>query len=465
MSKGESAPAEAAVLILPDGKEHTLKMLRPQEGSLVFLDIRDLHAKTGYFTFDPGFSSTGSCMSAITYMDGEAGVSLHRGYAVEDLCKFSSPMAVAHLLLVGELPGADNNQLLKEVRANRLVHDKVKALFSQCTLNAAPMAIMVSVVGGLSTVISELDPNNEEHRRQACIRIIAQVPTLAAWAYKTYLGQPLMTPRMDLSWAEHFLYMMFATPMQEYKVEKAAVKALNKFMILNMDDGQSPATSTVRIAGSSQANPYACVAAGMTSFWGPKHGGASEAAIAMLESIGAKDKVAAFVEERKAKREVIWGIGHRMFKTYDPRAKVMKQTAEDLLRHLGRQDPLMEVALELERICAADPYFTSRCLFPNLELYSGIVLRALGIPSFMFTVMTAACRMVGWMSHWNEMMSEAQTRINRPRQIYTGAAQRELPTLSLQNDLPERLRSAWGVGLGAAEFSTEQAQKEDRPRP
>lgn len=430
MAQDGKSGEEYAVLKLPDGREHKIKMLKGSMGAESFLDIRDLHAKTQTFTFDPGFTSTGSCMSAITYIDGPKGVCLYRGYPVGDLCDKARALEAAYLLLVGELP--DNEQKMKfmaEVKSHMLVHEKIKGMFQNFTINAHPMAIMVAVVGGLSTVFSELDPSNTQHRWLACTRLIAKVPVLACMAYKTSIGQPIMYPKSNLSLAENFLHMMFATPMEEYVINPAVAKAINAFMILHMDHEQNASTSTVRIAGSSQANPYACVAAGIASLWGPAHGGANEAVISMLEIIGTKANVATFVADVKAKKAGVrlMGFGHRVYKNYDPRAKVMKKLVDDVLSALGVMDPLLEVAQELERVALSDDYFISRKLYPNVDYYSGIVLKAIGIPTSMFTVMFAMSRTVGWVSQWNEMVSEGQMRIGRPRQLYVGPTQREVP--------------------------------------
>ncbi|CAK9093426.1 unnamed protein product [Durusdinium trenchii] len=424
----ETAPQEEAILKLPNGTEHRIKVLKPTCGQDAFLDIRDLHRATGYFSYDPGFTCTGSCLSAITFIDGPKGVCLYRGYSVPDLVDQAQALEVAYLLLVGEKPSvAQLAEFRKEIQKHMLVHEKVKAMFSNFTINAHPMAIMVAVIGALSCIFSELDPLDEEHRWLACKRLIAKVPVLACWAYKTSIGQPMMYPRADLSFAENFLYMMFATPMEEYQVNPVAAKAINAFMILHMDHEQNASTSTVRIAGSSQANPYACIAAGVASLWGPAHGGANEAVIKMLEEIGVPENVPNFVADVKAKKEGVrlMGFGHRVYKNYDPRAKVMKGLVAQVLQELGIEDPLLKVAQELEKVALADDYFVQRKLYPNVDYYSGIMLRALGIPTSMFTVMFAMSRTVGWVSQWNEMVSEGQMRIGRPRQLYVGPKERK----------------------------------------
>lgn len=449
-----------ATLTLPDGREHKIKVMSPLYGDDKFLDIRDLNAKTGHFTFDPGFTCTASCMSAITFIDGPKGVCLYRGYPVGDLCEKSSALRVAYLLLMGELPNEEQHRkFIGEIKSHMLIHEKIRGMFQNFTVNAHPMAIMVAVVGGLSARFSELDPHSPQHRWLGCTRLIAKVPVLAAMAYKTSIGQPIMEPKTDLTFAENFLYMMFATPMEEYVVNPIAAKAINAFMILHMDHEQNASTSTVRIAGSSMANPYACIAAGIASLWGPAHGGANEAVIHMLEQIGTKDKVADFVDGVKNKREGVrlMGFGHRVYKNYDPRARVMGKMVEEVLEGLGVQDPLLEVARELERVALADEYFVKRKLYPNVDYYSGIMLRAIGIPTSMFTVMFAMSRTVGWVSQWNEMISESQLRINRPRQLYVGEVLKEFPASAGLDEHfdAERVRARTGSNV----FSSEKAEK------
>eukprot|EP00928_Gymnodinium_smaydae_P055517 TRINITY_DN39034_c0_g1_i1.p1 TRINITY_DN39034_c0_g1~~TRINITY_DN39034_c0_g1_i1.p1 ORF type:complete len:529 (-),score=119.83 TRINITY_DN39034_c0_g1_i1:71-1657(-) len=417
---------EVAVLTLPEGTTHELKLLKQQIGSDRYLDIRDLYARSGVFTFDPGFTCTGSCMSAITYIDGNNGICLYRGYPVAELCEKAMALEVAYLLLVGELPDFESREQFRlEVKRHMLVHDKVKAMFKNFTLNAHPMAILVSVVGALACIFSELDPNNAEHRWLACTRLIAKMPSLAAMAYKTNIGEPIVYPKTELTFPENFLYMMFATPLEEYKVNPVHAKAINAFMILHMDHEQNASTSTVRIAASSQANPYACIAAGVASLWGPAHGGANEAVIKMLKEIGTKDRVAEYVAEAKKKGIRLQGFGHRVYKNYDPRARYMKKLCAEVLQELSIKDPLLEVAQELERIALADEHYIKRKLYPNVDFYSGIMLMAIGIPVEMFTVMFAMARTVGWVSQWHESVSEGQMRIGRPRQLYVGPEQRK----------------------------------------
>jgi citrate synthase len=456
-SPREHPSNEFATLTLPDGQEHCVKVLRPTLGDDVFLDIRDLHAKLGCFVFDPGYTCTGSCMSAITYIDGPKGVCLYRGYPVQDLCDKARALEVAYLLLVGELP--DDEQLhafQREVKGHMIVHKKVTSLYSNFTLNAHPMAIMVAVVGALSCIYSELDCHNAAHRWLACTRLIAQLPTLACMAYKTSIGQPIMDPKSTLTFAENFLYMMFATPMEPYEVNPVAAKAINTFMILHMDHEQNASTSTVRIAGSSQANPYACIAAGIASLWGAAHGGANEAVITMLQGIGSADKVPQFVADVKAKVAGVrlMGFGHRVYKNYDPRARVMKRLVQEVLKGLNIKDPLLEVAQRLEEVALKDSYFVQRKLYPNVDYYSGIMLRALGIPTSMFTVMFAMSRTVGWVSQWKEMLSEGQLRIGRPRQMYVGVKPREYQRRDPTPCTPVR-------NVSKHSFSQEQAREEE----
>uniref|UniRef100_A0A7S4SP55 Citrate synthase n=1 Tax=Alexandrium monilatum TaxID=311494 RepID=A0A7S4SP55_9DINO len=455
---GADAPSEEAVLKLPDGREHRIKVLRPTFGDDLFLDIRDLHAKTGCFTFDPGYTCTGSCMSAITFIDGPKGVCLYRGYPVQELCERGRALEVAYLILVGELPTpAQWRSFSVEIKRHMMVHEKVKAMFSNFTINAHPMAIMVAVVGALSCIYSELDHTNHEHQWLACTRLIAQLPTLACMSYKTAIGEPIMYPKTDLTFAENFLYMMFATPMEEYRVNKVHAKAINAFMILHMDHEQNASTSTVRIAGSSQANPYACIAAGIASLWGPAHGGANEAVIKMLEQIGTVDKVEQFVADVKAKTAGVrlMGFGHRVYKNYDPRARFMRKLVGEILNELGVSDPLLAVARELERVALEDEYFQKRKLYPNVDFYSGIMLKAIGIPTSMFTVMFAMARTVGWVTQWKEMVSEGQMRIGRPRQLYVGVEMRECPPMEAPKGYPEL-----GVRPKNQSFSQEQAKME-----
>ncbi|CAD7941385.1 unnamed protein product [Amoebophrya sp. A120] len=420
------AKQEVAVLKLPDGKEHSIKVYRGTEGTEMFLDIRDLYAKTNAFTYDPGFSCTASCSSSITFIDGNEGICCYRGIPIEELCVKSNFIEVAFLLMTGELPNRNElKEFQKEIKANLLVHEKLKRMFESFRMDAHPMAIMVAVTGALSAFFSELDQSDPEFRWLATIRMVAKFPTLAALAYKTHLGEPAVWPQAKMGFAENFLHMMFATPLEEYKVNPIHAKAIDVFLILHADHEQNASTSTVRIAGSSQANPYACVAAGIASLWGPAHGGANEAVIKMFEEIGHKENIPTFLEKVKRKETRLMGFGHRVYKNFDPRAQQMHKLCHQVLNDLDVLDPHLELAMELERIALSDEYFKKRKLYPNVDFYSGIILRAIGIPTSMFTVMFAMARCVGWCSHWLEMHQEDQMRIGRPRQLYVGSTRRE----------------------------------------
>ena len=417
-----------AELKLPTGEVHKIPILRDSYGG-GFLNIQSLFDTTGLFTYDPGFTSTAACRSAITYIDGNAGKCLYRGYPVSELCTKCSYTEVCFLLLYGELPTLNQLTLFEQnLKEQSLVHEKFKGFFSGFTSGAHPMAIMVSVVGALSAFYHlELAGwwSDPLQRDMTAIRIVGKFPTIAAMAYKTSIGQPIMYPRKNLSFAGNFLHMMFATPMEEYVVDPIAERALNTFMILHADHEQNASTATVRIAGSSQANPFACIAAGVASLWGPAHGGANEAVMTMLREIGDFDKIPAFIEDVKNKKVRLMGFGHRIYKHYDGRAVAMRELTMDVLKSSGKgDDPLFKLAVELERIALADEYFISRRLYPNVDFYSGIMLTALGIPTSMFTVLFALSRSVGWITHWREMITESQLKIGRPRQLYFGEKER-----------------------------------------
>jgi len=439
---------ERAKLVFADGTEYIINVSKCCLGSGKYLDIRDLNAKTGYFTYDPGFTCTASCSSAITFVDGAAGKCLYRGYPVGELSKQSNYTEVAYLLLCGNLP--PRSELVsfdRELKQQMLVHEKIKKMFDYFNVNSHPMAIMVAVVGGLSAFFSELDINNAYHRWLACLRLIAKIPTLAAMAYKTSIGQPPVYPRADMSYAENFLHMMFATPLEPYRCNPVHIKAIDSFLILHADHEQNASTSTVRIAASSQANPYACIAAGIASLWGPAHGGANEAVIEMLDKIGDKKNIPQFLEDVKNKKEGVrlMGFGHRVYKSYDPRADVMKKITQDVLNTLKVKDARLELAQELERIALSDPYFFKRKLYPNVDFYSGIMLKAIGIPTSMFTVMFAVGRTVGWITQWKELIEEGGVRIQRPRQLYLGEKERVYVPIngrvSLENPSEEKERN------------------------
>lgn len=394
------------------------------------IDVRGLGSK-GVFTYDPGFMSTGSCESAITYIDGEAGILLHRGYPIAQLAEHSDYLETCYLLLNGELPTEEQKaDFDKTVHNHTMVNQSMRKFLEGFRNDAHPMAIMCGLVGALSAFYQDhMDINNPEHREIAAFRLISKMPTLAAICFKYSKDQPVMYPRNDLSYAENFLYMMFGTPCEDYVVNPVFAKAMDKIFILHADHEQNASTSTVRLAGSSGANPFACIAAGIATLWGPAHGGANEAVLTMLEEIGDVSKIDEFIAKAKDKDDPfrLMGFGHRVYKNFDPRAKVMRETCDEVLAELGQSnDPLLKIAKRLEQIALEDPYFVERKLYPNVDFYSGIILKAIGIPTSMFTVIFAVARTVGWISHWNEM-SSAPYKIGRPRQLYTGEAQRDYP--------------------------------------
>ena len=419
------ATGKKAVLQL-DGKEIDLPIYSGTLGPDV-IDVKDVLA-AGHFTFDPGFMATAACESKITFIDGNKGVLLHRGYPIDQLATKADYLETCYLLLNGELPTPEQKEEFDaKVRNHTMVHDQVSRFFNGFRRDAHPMAIMVGVVGALSAFYhNNLDIENVDHREITAIRLIAKVPTLAAWSYKYTVGQPFMYPRNDLSYAENFLYMMFATPAdKDYKVNPILAKAMDRIFTLHADHEQNASTSTVRLAGSTGANPYACIAAGISALWGPAHGGANEAVLKMLDEIGTVENVAGFMEKVKTKEVKLMGFGHRVYKNFDPRAKVMKETCDEVLSALGINDPQLALAMELERIALSDEYFIKRNLYPNVDFYSGIILKAIGIPTEMFTVIFALARTVGWISHWLEMHS-GPYKIGRPRQLYTGEVQRDI---------------------------------------
>ena len=398
------------------------------------VDIRKLYAGTGMFTYDPGFTSTAACRSKITYIDGDEGILLHRGYRIEDLAEKSSFLETAYLILFGELPTADEYaNFTNGVTYHTMIHDQINYLYRGFRRDAHPMAVMVAVVGALSAFYHEdLDTNDPHHRLIASYRMVAKIPTIAAMAYKYSVGQPFMYPRNDLSYPENFLYMMFGVPCEPWKEKPTLSKALEKIFILHADHEQNASTSTVRLVGSTGASPYAAVAAGIASLWGPAHGGANEAVVNMLAEIGSVDRIPEFLERAKDKDDPfrLMGFGHRVYKNYDPRAGVLKGSADAVLEELGKGDnPKLAIARELERIALEDDYFRDRKLFPNVDFYSGIILEAMGIPTKMFTAIFALARTVGWVAQWNEMMEDPEQKIGRPRQLYTGPAERPYVTI------------------------------------
>ncbi|GBD45066.1 Citrate synthase [bacterium HR40] len=415
-------------LTLPGGVEVELPILEGTLGPKV-VDIRRLYAATGMFTYDPGYTATASCRSAITYIDGEAGILLYRGYRIEELATKSDFLEVAYLLLNGELPTRQQKQqFVHDITYHTMLHEQIQFLFRGFRRDAHPMAVMIAVVGALSAFYHEdLDVEDAHHRLVATHRMIAKMPTIAAWAYKYSIGHPFIYPRNDLEYAANFLHMMFATPCEPYRVDPVLARALDRIFILHADHEQNASTSTVRLVGSTGASPYAAVAAGIASLWGPAHGGANEAVVNMLEQIGSVERIPEFIARAKDKNDPfrLMGFGHRVYKNYDPRAAVLKQSADEVLDLLGKKEnKKLQIARELEKIALNDEYFQERKLFPNVDFYSGIILEAMGIPRHMFTAIFALARTVGWMAQWNEMILDPEQKIGRPRQLYTGPAER-----------------------------------------
>ena len=412
------------------GKQIELPVLRGNMGAPA-LDVRGLSRELGYYTYDPGFMSTASCRSAITFIDGDEGVLMYRGYPIEELAEHSSYLETCYLLLYGDMPKkSELDEFSTIITEHSMVQEAVRRFYDGFRHDAHPMAIMVGVVGALSAFYADAsDVHNPRVREIAAHRLIAKMPTIAAWSYKYSLGQPFMYPDNSLSYTENFLRMMFAVPTEEFKPDPLFTKAMDLILILHADHEQNASTSTVRLSGSSEANPFAAVSAGIASLWGPLHGGANEAVIRMLEEIvESGGKVEDYVARAKDKDDPfrLMGFGHRIYKNYDPRAKIIRKMCHELLAHLGAENqPLFEIALELERIAVEDEYFQERKLYPNVDFYSGIILRAMGIPLNMFTVIFALARTVGWISHWNEMMEDPESRIGRPRQLYTGETARD----------------------------------------
>ncbi|MGB0694763.1 MAG: citrate synthase [Rhodospirillaceae bacterium] len=412
-----------------DGKSYEYPIMSGSMGPDV-VDIRKFYAETGMFTYDPGFTSTGSCESTITYIDGDVGVLLHRGYPIDDLAVNCDFLEVAYLLLRGELPTAEQNtDFAKTITHHTMLHQQISKFYEGFRRDAHPMAIMCGVVGALSAFYHDSTDISDPHQRMvAQHRLIAKMPTIAAWAYKYSIGQPFIYPRNDLGYAENFLHMMFATPCEDYVVDPVLAKAMDRILILHADHEQNASTSTVRLSGSSGANPFACIAAGIASLWGPAHGGANEAVLKMLNEIGTADRVDEYVAKAKDKDDPfrLMGFGHRVYKNYDPRAKIMSQTCHEVLDTLGITDePLLDIAMQLEKYALEDPYFKEKKLYPNVDFYSGIILKAMGIPVSMFTCLFALARTVGWISQWREMIEDPQQKIGRPRQLFTGYETRE----------------------------------------
>ncbi|MDX1590177.1 MAG: citrate synthase [Oleiphilaceae bacterium] len=419
---------EKATLSVGD-KTIELPIYSGSEGPDV-VDVRSL-VKQGLFTYDPGFVSTAACESAITYIDGAAGILLHRGYPIDQLAENADYLEVCYLLLHGELPTpAENERFRKTVNNHTMIHDQMSHFFNGFRRDAHPMAIMCGVVGALSAFYHDTMDMTDEHEREiAAFRLIAKMPTIAAMCYKYSMGQPFMFPRNDLPYAENFLHMMFAVPCEEYKANPVIAKAMDRIFILHADHEQNASTSTVRLAGSTGANPFACIASGIAALWGPAHGGANEAVLSMLAEIGDESRIEEYVAKAKDKNDPfrLMGFGHRVYKNFDPRAKVMRETCHEVLKELGvEDDPLFRMAQKLEKIALEDEYFVERKLYPNVDFYSGIILKAIGIPTSMFTVIFALSRTIGWFAHWNEMVSTSY-RIGRPRQLYTGPSKRDYP--------------------------------------
>ncbi|QFT73022.1 Citrate synthase [Ruegeria sp. THAF33] len=411
------------------GKEYELPVHSPTAGPDV-IDIRKLYGQAGVFTYDPGFTSTASCDSTITYIDGEKGELLHRGYPIDQLAEKSHFLEVCYLLLYGELPAAkDLEKFETTITRHTMLHEQMQYFYRGFRRDAHPMAIMVGVVGAMSAFYHDsTDISDPQQREIASHRLIAKMPTIAAWAYKYHTGQPFVYPRNDLDYASNFLRMCFSVPAEEYEVNPILSRAMDRIFTLHADHEQNASTSTVRLASSSGANPFACIAAGIACLWGPAHGGANQACLEMLEEIGTVDRIPEFIARAKDKNDPfrLMGFGHRVYKNFDPRAKVMKQSADEVLDLLGVEDnPKLQVAKELEREALEDPYFADKKLFPNVDFYSGIILEAMGFPTSMFTPIFALSRTVGWVSQWKEMIADPQNKIGRPRQLYLGETLRD----------------------------------------
>src|ERR1043165_5480355 len=416
------------------GKSYDFPIIHGSIGPRL-VDIRKMYGESGMFTYDPGFTSTGSCGSKITYIDGDEGVLLYRGYNIAELAEQSDFMECCYLLMNGELPTkAQKEKFVKDITNHTMVHEQISTFYRGFRRDAHPMAVCCGVVGALSAFYHDsLDINDPYQRMVASYRLIAKMPTIAAMAYKYSVGQPFVYPRNDLGYAANFLNMCFSVPAEEYQVNPTIAKAMDLIFTLHADHEQNASTSTVRLAGSSDANPFACIAAGSACLWGPAHGGANEAALNMLREIGTVDRIPEFVKRAKDKNDSyrLMGFGHRVYKNYDPRAKIMQKTCHEVLAELGvKDDPLLDVAMELEKIALHDEYFIEKKLYPNIDFYSGITLKAMGFPTTMFTVLFALARTVGWIGQWKEMIEDPNQRIGRPRQLYTGATKRDYIPIS-----------------------------------
>jgi citrate synthase len=418
------------------GSSHDFPVMNGSVGPSV-VDISKLYAATGQFTYDPGFTSTASCESKITYIDGDQGILLYRGYPIQQLAEKSSFLETAFLLLEGELPSRPQyEEFTNAITQHTMVHEQLRNLFAGFRRDAHPMAILCGVVGALSAFYHDSTDINDPYQRMvASRRLIAKMPTMAAMAYKYSVGQPFVYPNNELSYPENFLNMCFAVPAEKMTVRPTLVRAMDRIFILHADHEQNASTSTVRLASSSGANPFACIAAGIACLWGPAHGGANEAALKMLAEIGSVDRIPEYVKKAKDKNDPfrLMGFGHRVYKNYDPRARVMQETCHEVLSELGiKDDPLLDVAMELERIALSDNYFIEKKLYPNIDFYSGITLKAMGFPTSMFTVLFALARTVGWVAQWNEMIEDPSQRIGRPRQLYTGYTARDYKSSDLR---------------------------------
>ncbi|OJU08326.1 MAG: citrate (Si)-synthase [Caulobacterales bacterium 68-7] len=417
--------SDKASLTIGD-KSYDLPIMKGSVGPDV-VDVRKLYGEADVFTYDPGFTSTASCESKITYIDGDAGVLLHRGYPIDQLADHSNFLETAYLLLNGSLPtAAEYADFENTITRHTMLHSQFDRFFEGYRRDAHPMAVMTGTVGALSAFYADaIQVDDPKQRMISAHRLIAKMPTIAARTFKYSIGQPFVSPRNDLSYSENFLHMCFAVPAEEYKVNPVLARAMDKIFILHADHEQNASTSTVRLAGSSGANPFACIAAGIACLWGPSHGGANQEALEMLEEIGTVDRIPEYVQGVKDKKYKLMGFGHRVYKNFDPRAKVMEKTCKEVLGQLGINDPLLEVAIELEKVALSDPYFIDRKLYPNIDFYSGITLRAMGFPTNMFTVLFALARTSGWISQWKEMFEDPGRKIGRPRQLYTGATARD----------------------------------------
>jgi citrate synthase len=428
---GKPTSTDASLVVA--GERHELPVRKGSLGPDV-IDITTLYAETGHFTYDPSFTSTASCESKITFIDGEKGVLLYRGYPIDQLAEHGTFMETCYLLLYGELPTKEQYETFCNlITRHTMVHEQMTRFYTGFRRDAHPMAVMVGVVGALSAFYHDsIDIKDPMQREMASIRMIAKMPTIAAMAYKYSIGQPFIYPRNELDYSANFLHMCFAVPCEEYKVDPILARAMRRIFILHADHEQNASTSTVRLAGSSGANPFACISAGIACLWGPAHGGANEAALEMLMEIGTVDRIPEFIERAKDKNDSfrLMGFGHRVYKNYDPRARIMQKTCHEVLEAVGhKDDPILQVAMELERIALNDNYFIDKKLYPNIDFYSGITLKALGFPTDMFTVLFAIARTVGWIAQWKEMIEDPSQRIGRPRQLYTGPTERSYITI------------------------------------